>query len=59
MAVLVASRFNPILKPLNRGLLAKGKLKKSLSPHSCLPVSGGRKLIILINKLLKNLSFLL
>jgi len=51
MAALVASRHNPILKPLYQRLLAAGKPKKLALTVLM------RKLILLANRLLKNPSF--
>ena len=51
MATLVASRYNPVLKPLYQRLLAAGKPKKL--PLTVLM----RKLILLANRPLKNPSF--
>lgn len=48
MAALVASRYNPVLKPIYLRFLAKGKAKK-LALTALM-----RKLIILANLLLKN-----
>ncbi|HEY5042518.1 MAG TPA: IS110 family transposase [Verrucomicrobiae bacterium] len=51
MAALVASRHNPVLKPLYLRLLANGKAKKLALTVLM------RKLIILANRLLKNPAF--
>ena len=51
MAALVASRHNPILKPLYQRLLAAGKPKKLALTVLM------RKLILLANRILKNPSF--
>lgn len=51
MAALVASRHNPILKALYQRLLANGKAKKLALTVLM------RKLVILVNRLLKNPSF--
>lgn len=51
MAALVASRHNPVLKPLYLRLLANGKAKKLALTVLM------RKLIILANRLLKNPNF--
>ena len=51
MAALVASRHNPILKPLYLRLVAAGKAKK---PAITVLM---RKLIVLANTLLKNPDF--
>jgi len=51
MAALVASRHNPILKPLYLRLVAAGKAKK---PALTVLM---RKLIVLANTLLKNPDF--
>jgi len=51
MAALVASRYNPILKPLYQRLLAAGKPKKLALTVLM------RKLILLANRPLKNPSF--
>lgn len=53
MAALVASRHNPVLKPLYQRLLARGKAKK-LALTALM-----RKLILLSNRLLKNPDFCL
>lgn len=53
MAALVASRYNPILKPLYQRLLARGKAKKLALTVLM------RKLIVLANHLLKNPQFTL
>ena len=51
MAALVASRHNPILKPLYLRLLARGKAKKLALTVLM------RKLILLLNHLLKKPDF--
>ena len=51
MAALVAARFNPILKAFYQRLLADGKPKK-LALTAVM-----RKLIVLLNHLLKNPEF--
>jgi transposase len=51
MAALVASRHNPVLKPLYLRLLAKGKAKKLALTVLM------RKLIVLANLILKNSNF--
>jgi len=51
MAALVASRYNPILKPLYQRLLAAGKPKKLALTVLM------RKLILLANRILKNPQF--
>lgn len=51
MAALVASRFNPILKAFYQRLLAAGKPKK-LALTAVM-----RKLVILLNRLIKNPQF--
>lgn len=53
MAALVASRHNPVLKPLYLRLLARGKAKKLALTVLM------RKLILLSNRLLKNPNFCL
>jgi transposase len=53
MAALVASRHNPILRPLYLRLLARGKAKK-LALTALM-----RKLIVLANQLLKYPEFTL
>ena len=53
MAALVASRHNPVLKPLYQRLLARGKAKKLALTVLM------RKLILLINNLLKYPHFVL
>lgn len=53
MAALVASRHNPILKPLYLRLVAAGKAKKLALTVLM------RKLILLANNLLKNPHFIL
>ncbi len=53
MAALVASRYNPVLKPLYLRLLAAGKAKKLALTVLM------RKLILLANHLLKNPAFAL
>ncbi len=51
MAALVASRHNPVLRPLHQRLVAAGKAKK-LALTALM-----RKLIILANSILKNPNF--
>jgi len=51
MAALVATRFNPILKAFYQRLLAAGKLKKVALTAVM------RKLVVLLNHLLKNPQF--
>jgi len=53
MAATVAARFNPILKAFYQGLVASGKPKK-LALTAVM-----RKLIVLLNKLLKKPEFTL
>ena len=53
MAAVVATRFNPILKAFYSRLVAAGKPKKLAL------VAVMRKLIILLNRLIKNPQFTL
>ncbi len=53
MAALVASRHNPMLQPLYRRLVTRGKAKKLALTVLM------RKLIVLFNRLLKNPNFVL
>ena len=48
MAAVVASRFNPVIRPFYQRLLAAGKSKK-LALTACM-----RKLVLIINAMLKN-----
>ena len=51
MAAISAARFNPILKTFYERLIADGK------PAKAALIAVARKLIVLLNLMLKNLNF--